>query len=78
MTTRIWRKTETQETIKALREAGFAIPPKSNMMYQTEERYKNEQGHMRPVFSAQEGSDHYLVSFHPELFGEEGDEANGE
>lgn len=78
MTTRVLTKPATQETIKALREAGFAIPPKSNMMYQTEERYKNEQGQMRPVFAALEGSDHYLVSFHPELFEVEGDETNGE
>ena len=78
MTTRVLTKPATQETIKALREAGFAIPPKNNMMYQTKERYKNEQGQMRPVFAALEGSDHYLVSFHPELFGEEEDETNGE
>tara|TARA_R110000765_G_scaffold98077_3_gene184417 strand:- start:411 stop:611 length:201 start_codon:yes stop_codon:yes gene_type:complete len=64
----MWTKSQTQDTLKALRKAGYTIPPKgSTGMYQTEEEY--EPG--RKVFAAMVGTRGYLVSYWDELFQEE-------
>jgi hypothetical protein len=68
MVARIWTKKETQATVKALRKAGYTIPPKGNTgMYQTEEEH--EPG--RKVFVAMVGTRGYLVRYWDGLFQEE-------
>tara|TARA_R100001086_G_scaffold247572_1_gene182179 strand:+ start:881 stop:1117 length:237 start_codon:yes stop_codon:yes gene_type:complete len=77
MTIRIWTKPETQETIKALRVAGYTIPPKKNGWYQTDEKYLDNSGKKRSYFTAMEGISTYMVNYHPELLKEPEDELYG-
>jgi len=71
MTARVWTKEQTQETIKALRRAGYTIPPKGDTgMYKTEEEY--EPG--KKVFVAMVGTRGYLVRYWDGLFQEEDEE----
>ena len=71
MTVRVWTKEQTQETIKALRKAGYTIPAKGNTgMYETEEEY--EPG--KKVFVAMVGTRGYLVNYWDGLFQEEDDD----
>jgi len=66
--TRMWTKKETQDTLKALRKAGYTIPPKGNTgIYKTEEEWKPG----RKVFIAIEGAGGYLVNYWEGLFQEE-------
>ena len=73
MTSRIWTKPETQETIKALREAGYIVA-KRNQGYaivddDTGEVWKMEDG--GPLFQAMTGPQGYLVRYADELFGDQ-------
>tara|TARA_Y100000401_G_scaffold109273_1_gene105341 strand:+ start:484 stop:720 length:237 start_codon:yes stop_codon:yes gene_type:complete len=77
MTTRIWTKPETQEIIKALRVAGYTIPPKKNGYYKTKEKYSNKNGSERSYFVALDMGGNYMVNYHPELFEEPEDELYG-
>ena len=71
MTARVWTKEQTQETIKALRRAGYTIPPKGDTgMYKTEEEYAPG----KKVFVAMVGTRGYLVSYWDGLFQEEDEE----
>ena len=68
MVARMWKKKETQDTVNALRKAGYTIPPKGNTgMYQTKEEWKPG----RKVFVAIEGAGGYLISYWDGLFQEE-------
>ncbi len=60
MTTRIWTKQQTQQTIKALRNAGYEVT-KSNGTYETILDGVT-------IFRAMVGYRSYLVTFKPELF----------
>ncbi len=71
MTTRMWTKSQTQETLKALRKAGYTIPPRGYAgIYKTEEEW--EPG--RKVFIAMLGAGGYLVTYWEGLFQEEEEE----
>ena len=60
MTTRIWTKQQTQQTIKALRNAGYEVT-KTNGIYKSILDGET-------IFTAMVGYRNYLVTFKPELF----------
>jgi hypothetical protein len=60
MTTRIWTKPQTQETIKALRSAGYTVT-KNNGKYETIINGIT-------IFRAMVGSNSYLVTYKEDLF----------
>ena len=67
MTTRMWTKKETQNTIKQLRTAGFDVA-KTSLGYQI----MNEQGEVwikdkKPLFTAMPGNYGYLINYHKDL-----------
>ena len=61
---KMWTKKQTQETIKALREAGYNIV-KDNDIYKSTTIDTDTR---RPIFTAMVGSSGYLVSYRPDLF----------
>jgi hypothetical protein len=65
MTTRLWTKMQTQQTVKALRQAGYVVN-RTNDMYKCELDGEN-------VFTAMLGYKGYMVRYNPKLFGEEGE-----
>ena len=64
MTTRIWTKTETQTTIRALRHAGYHVRKHYGYIYMTDEKDADGQC----VFTAMLGRRGYLVRYNPDLF----------
>lgn len=67
MTTRMWTKKETQNTIKQLRTAGFNVA-KTSLGYQI----MNEQGEVwikdkKALFTAMPGARGYLINYHKDL-----------
>ena len=66
-TSRMWTKKETQETITALREAGYKIVLENDMYKSTMKLKKCG----TPIFTAMKGNDGYLVRYDLRLLGEE-------
>jgi hypothetical protein len=62
MTTRIWTKQQTQQTIKALRNAGYEVT-KRNGTYET---ILDDVS----IFRAMVGTNSYLVTYNDRLFNE--------
>ena len=68
MTTRIWTKRETQQTIKQLRQAGYNIAKVSGLyriLDDNLEIWNDEDG--AALFTARPHSGRYIVRFSPEL-----------
>lgn len=64
MTTRIWTKKQTQQTIRDLRTAGYDVQKKRD-------GYICNLGDLF-IFQAMNGTNGYLVRYHEGLFSEEG------
>ena len=68
MTTRMWTRKQTQDTVKALRTAGYPIKNLDGGVYKTTD--KDDQGN--PFFWAMQKNSGggFIVRYHPDLFGE--------
>ena len=71
MTVRIWNKTDTQATIKRLREAGYIVAKSPAGTYRIVDDIINNKEWMhedgKPLFRAMIGNNGYLVNFHSDL-----------
>ena len=70
MTTRIWTKRETQQTIKQLRQAGYNIAKVSGLyriLDDNLEIWNDEDG--AALFTARPHNNRYIVRFSPALMG---------
>jgi len=67
MTARVWTKTETQRTIKRLRDAGYAISKVHDMYKILDDEGEVWKRDGRDLFCAIPGNRGYLVSFHDDL-----------
>ena len=68
MTSKVWSKKQTQQTIRDLRKAGYDVVKQSEGFYKCE--IVNDAGQSVSIFTALIGHNGYLVKHHPKLFGE--------